>query len=39
MLLRGPKFLPTWLLDETAPFVQAALQGLHGADLDPKFDA
>ena len=38
-LLRGPKFLPAWLLEETDPFVQAALQGLRAAGLDPQFGA
>ena len=38
-LLRGPKFLPAWLLEETDPFVQTALQGLHAAGLDPQFGA
>ena len=38
-LLRGPKFLPAWLLEETHPFVQTALQGLRAAGLDPQFGA
>ena len=38
-VLRGPKFLPAWLLAETDPFVQAALRGLRAAGLDPAFGA
>ena len=38
-MLHGPKFLPAWLLDETDPFVQTALQGLRAAGLDPAFGA
>jgi putative selenium metabolism hydrolase len=38
-LLRGPKFLPAWLLAETDPFVQSALRGLRAAGLDPEFGA
>jgi putative selenium metabolism hydrolase len=38
-LLRGPKFLPAWLLAETDPFVQTALRGLRAAGLDPQFGA
>jgi putative selenium metabolism hydrolase len=38
-VLRGPKFLPAWLLAETDPFVQAALRGLRTAGLDPQFGA
>ena len=37
--LRGPKFLPAWLLEETDPYVQAALKGLNTAGLDPQFGA
>ena len=39
MVLRGPKFLPAWLLAEAHPFVQTALQGLRAAGLDPQFGA
>jgi putative selenium metabolism hydrolase len=35
----GPKFLPAWLLDEEAPFVQSALAGLRSANLSPKLGA
>ena len=38
-VLRGPKFLPAWLLGATDPFVQTALQGLRVAGLDPEFGA
>ena len=38
-VLRGPKFLPAWLLAEAHPFVQTALQGLRAAGLDPQFGA
>jgi putative selenium metabolism hydrolase len=38
-VLRGPKFLPAWLLEETHPFVQTALQGLRAAGLDPQYGA
>ena len=38
-ILRGPKFLPAWLLDETDSFVQTALQGLRAAGLAPAFGA
>jgi putative selenium metabolism hydrolase len=38
-VLRGPKFLPAWLLAETDPFVRAALRGLRAAGLDPAFGA
>ena len=38
-MLRGPKFLPAWLLDETDRFVQTALQGLRAAGLAPAFGA
>ena len=38
-ILRGPKFLPAWLLAETDPFVQTALRGLRAAGLDPAFGA
>jgi putative selenium metabolism hydrolase len=38
-VLRGPKFLPAWLLAEDDPFVQAALRGLQSAGLKPAFSA
>lgn len=38
-LLRGPKFLPAWLLAEGDPFVQSALRGLRAAGLGPAFGA
>jgi putative selenium metabolism hydrolase len=38
-VLRGPKFLPAWLLEESDPFVQTALRGLRAAGLDPQFGA
>ena len=38
-VLRGPKFLPAWLLAEAHPLVQTALQGLRAAGLDPQFGA
>jgi putative selenium metabolism hydrolase len=38
-MLRGAKFLPAWLFEETHPFVQTALQGLRVAGLDPEFSA
>jgi putative selenium metabolism hydrolase len=38
-VLRGPKFLPAWLLEEADSFVQAALRGLRAAGLDPAFGA
>ena len=38
-VLRGPKFLPAWLLAEAHPFVQTALRGLRAAGLDPEFGA
>jgi putative selenium metabolism hydrolase len=34
-LLQGDKFFPAWLLPETHPFVQSALQGLKSAGLKP----
>ena len=37
--MRGPKFLPAWLLAETDPFVQTTLRGLRAAGLDPAFGA
>jgi putative selenium metabolism hydrolase len=38
-MLRGPKFLPSWVLEEDDPFVQTALRGLRAAGLDPPFGA
>jgi putative selenium metabolism hydrolase len=38
-VLRGPKFLPAWVLPEAHPFVQAALHGLRNAGLDPEMSA
>ena len=38
-VLRGPKFLPAWLLGANDPFVQTALQGLRAVGLDPEFGA
>jgi putative selenium metabolism hydrolase len=38
-LLAGPKFLPAFAFPESHPFVQAALEGLRGAGLDPKMGA
>jgi putative selenium metabolism hydrolase len=37
--IRGDKFFPAWLLPESEPFVQEALQGLRQAGLEPKFGA
>ena len=39
MVLRGPKFLPAWLLAEAHSFVQTVLQGLRAAGLDPQLGA
>jgi putative selenium metabolism hydrolase len=33
------KFFPAWELNETHPFVQSALRGLHASGLDPKTTA
>jgi putative selenium metabolism hydrolase len=38
-ILRGPKFLPAWVLPEAHPFVQASLHGLRNAGLDPEMGA
>jgi putative selenium metabolism hydrolase len=38
-ILRGPKFLPAWVLPEAHPFVQASLHGLRSAGLDPQMGA
>jgi putative selenium metabolism hydrolase len=37
--LRGEKFFPAWLLPETHPFVQTALNGLQSAGLKPDIGA
>ena len=37
--LRGPKFLPAWVLPEGHSFVQAAVRGLSDAGLDPQMSA
>jgi putative selenium metabolism hydrolase len=37
--LRARKFFPAWLLPETDWFVTKAMQGLHRAGLQPKFNA
>ncbi|MGQ9768058.1 MAG: M20/M25/M40 family metallo-hydrolase, partial [Anaerolineae bacterium] len=38
-MLAGPKFLPAWVFPEEHPFVQAALQGLRAAGLEPAIGA
>jgi putative selenium metabolism hydrolase len=38
-LLTGAKFLPAFVFGEDHPFVQAALQGLHAAGLQPQIGA
>lgn len=38
-MLAGPKFLPAWVFPEEHPFVQAALQGLRAAGLNPAIGA
>jgi acetylornithine deacetylase/succinyl-diaminopimelate desuccinylase-like protein len=38
-VLRGPKFLPAWLLPEEHPFVQMAWRGLQAAGQRPEFGA
>lgn len=38
-VFRGEKFYPAWLLPETHPFVQAALQGLRSVGLSPRLGA
>ncbi len=37
--LHATKFFPAWILPETEPFVQTALQGLRAAGLEPQFGA
>jgi putative selenium metabolism hydrolase len=38
-MLQATKFFPAWVLPETEPFVQAALQGLQAAGLRPELGA
>ncbi len=38
-VLRGPKFFPAWILEETHPFVQSVLAGLRAAGLAPQLKA
>ena len=38
-MLRGQKFFPAWIMDESNPLIERALQGLRAAGLAPRLGA